>query len=645
MTDPQDHHDIVRCDVLVIGSGAGGLSAAATAACLGLKVIVLEKESQFGGTTAWSGGWMWIPRNPLAVDAGIVEPIDAALTYLQHELGDQFGSPTTDDPAPAVSKQAALPGPDHRQAKLRAFLEHGPQMVRFYREHTAVQFIDGNLIPDFHGDSPGAIEGGRSVCAAPFDAHELGPKINLLRPPLDLTSLWGMGIASGADLRHFLNATRSWPSFVHAAKRVSRHVLDKLLYGRGMHLVAGNALAARLAKTLFDHGGELRVSTRVTELLTQDGTPPGQSQRVIGARATGPYSVPVEFRASKGVVLACGGFAHDTRRKRQMFAHAPTGKEHWSAAPPSNTGDGLRMAEKIGARVRKDLPHPGAWAPVSLVPRRDGTVGAFPHLIERGKPGLIAVTRQGKRFVNEAGSYHDFMSALFVAHGLSDPLHADTGKQALEQIQHSLKPPIEAWLICDHPFLRRWGLGHVKPSPLPIGPALQSGYLKRGATLAELAQACGIDADGLQATIDAYNPAASRGKDPAFGRGSTRYNRVQGDPEHGPNPCVAPIVQPPFYAVRVVPGSLGTFAGLDTDPHARVLDDAGQTIAGLYAAGNDMSSIMGGRYPSGGITLGPAMTFGFIAAHDLAGRNLPTASHASAAIHPPPTSPSTQPDA
>ena len=567
---------VTHCDLLVVGSGAGGLSAAVTAATLGLWVVVAEKAPVFGGTTAWSGGWMWIPRNPLAVEAGLHEDLDAPRRYLRHELGDQF------DPA-----------------RIDAFLRHGPDMVTFFRRHTALQFIDGNGIPDFHGDTPGAVPGGRSVCAAPFDARALGPRLADLRRPLDLVSLWGMGIAAGADLRHFMHAARSWPSLVHATRRVLRHGLDLARHGRGIHLVAGNALVARLAKSAFDRQVDLRVSSPVQRLLIEGG-------RVVGAVLGSAEGGDTEVRAGRGVVLACGGFPHDTARKQALFAHAPTGQEHWSAAPHDNTGDGLRLGESVGAQVRTDLPHAGAWAPVSLVPRADGSTGHFPHLIERGKPGLIAVTRLGQRFVNEAGPYHDFMAALF-----------------------PVIPPgeaVQAWLVCDHRFIRRYGLGHAKPAPMPLGPSLRSGYLRRGRDLAALATACGIDAAGLQRTVDAFNAEARHGRDPAFGRGSTPYNRLQGDAAQQPNPCVAPIEHGPFYAVRVVPGSLGTFAGLRTDASARVLDGQGTPIPGLYAAGNDMASVMGGRYPSGGITLGPAMTFGFIAGHHAAGVALPGAS-------------------
>ncbi|MEY4121226.1 MAG: hypothetical protein RLZZ457_64 [Pseudomonadota bacterium] len=574
-------HDTDTCDLLVVGSGAGALSTAVTAAHLGLKVIVVEKDPHYGGTTAWSGGWMWIPRNPLALRGGVAEPIEKPLSYLRHELGEQFD-----------------------EARARAFLTHGPRMVRFFEAHTALQFIDGNAIPDFHGRTEDAALGGRSVCAAPFDGRLLGPRIQQLKTPLHETTFLGMGIAAGADIRHFFNALRAWGSFGYVVKRVVRHLLEVAWHGRGMHLVNGNALVAGLAKSALDAGVDLRVNTPAVRLITEPSPQGGLSVRGAVVMRDG---VEHRIHAKRGVMLATGGFPHDPQRKRELLPHDPTGLEHFSAASRGNTGDGLRLGESVGAVVATDLKHAAAMAPVSLVPRADGTVVHFPHLIERGKPGLIAVTRFGKRFVNEADSYHDFMQGLLRA------LHSDG--------DHT--EPVQAWLVVDHRFIRRWGLGAVKPAPVPMRRMLANGYLQRGHTLAELAHACGIDAVALQHTVARYNTMADIGYDGEFAKGQTPYNRMQGDATHtGRNPCMAPLQDGPFYAVRVVAGSLGTFAGLRCNEHAQVLNAQGQAMDGLYAGGNDLSSVMGGNYPSGGITLGPAMTFGYIAAHHAARMSL-----------------------
>ena len=558
-----EHH----CDVLVIGSGAGGLSAAVTAAWHGLDVIVAEKEDVCGGTSAWSGGWMWIPRNPLALRAGIVEDEDAPRTYLKHELGNYYDAP-----------------------RVETFLKHAPEMVAFFETETELQFADGNGIADIHGNSPGAGTGGRSVIAAPYDGRKLGAMISLLRKPSRETSLFGMPIQAGPDLAAFLSATRSLKSATHVAKRLARHARDMLLHGRAMQLVNGSALVGRLLASARKSGVKIATQMKAHRLLMDHGC-------VTGATFTTQHGDSV-IHAKHGVVLATGGFPHDRDRRKTMFPHAPTGAEHWSVAAPGATGDGLRLAETVGAVVETNVAAAGAWCPVSLVPHADGTFGHFPHIIDRAKPGVIGVLKNGRRFCNEADGYYDYVAAMLAATPDGDAP--------------------QSWLICDHRFQRRYGLGYSRPAPMPISHLIDRGYLIRAETIAALAHRCGIDAQTLEATITAFNHDAAQGQDTAFGRGETLYNRKNGDPTHGPNPCLAPITQAPFYAVRVVPGSFGTFAGLRTDAGARVLNTDNAPIPGLFAVGTDMASIMGGYYPAGGINLGPAMTFGYIAGKALA---------------------------
>lgn len=554
------------CDLVVIGSGAAGLSAAVTAAHKGLKVIVLEKAPVLGGTTAWSGGWMWVPRNPLAIQAGIVEDFDAPRRYLANVLGNNFDADKVD-----------------------AFLRAAPEMVSFFKEATALQFESGTHIPDTYSDLPGAGQGGRSVIAAPFDGRSLGRDIDRLRKPLAETTFMGMTIQAGADLKAFMTMTRSLSAFVHVTRRFGRHLSDLAWYRRGMQLRNGNALIARLMKSALDLGVDLRTSVTVAKLEADAG----RVCRVGIATAGEPTWIP----ARCGVVLATGGVPHDVARLAPLsFRNTPPR----SLATPFSTGQGAAMAEALGAGFDRSLASASAYCPVSEVPMPDGTTALFPHIIERGKPGIIGVLRNGQRFCNEGNGYHDYVTALLAA----------TPEGATP----------ESWLICTKAFQRRYGLGISRPSPLPVGPYLRSGYIKYGRTVEELACACGIDPDGLEQTLEAYNSHASQGKDPAFGRGETAYNRLQGDALQRPNPCLAPIETGPFYAVRVIPGSFGTFAGLKTNGNAQVLRKDGSVIEGLYAAGTDMASVMGGHYPAGGINLGPAMTFGFIAGKHAAER-------------------------
>ena len=554
-------------DVLVVGTGASGMSAAVTAAHEGLKVLVVDKAPVYGGTTARSGGWLWIPGTKLAKEQGISEPAGAARAYLQHETTTHFDA-----------------------ARVDAFIENGPKAIDFFTEKTCVQFDMPPVFPDYHAEAPGGQPGGRSMVTRPFDARELGDYVSKLAPPVPELTVFGMMLGSGKELWHFLRAFKSIESFWYVAKRFGGHLVDVMRYGRGMTLTNGNALAGRLAKAGMDLNIPVWLNAPVKKLIVE-------GDAVVGATVVRDGK-PIEIRVRRGVVLACGGFPYDVERRKQLFPHAPTGREHFTPSPALNTGDGLRLGESVGGWVDPTIPNAAAWCPTSVVQRKDGTQGVMPHFIDRAKPGVIAVTTKGRRFTNEALSYHDFIQALVKAcKGSSE---------------------VTCWLVCDHQHLREYGLGAVAPFPLPIGKHLKSGYLKRGKSLQELASVIGVPAASLQEEVEVFNRDAASGIDTKFSKGSTAYNRYQGDSLVRPNPCMAPILKGPFYAIKVVVGEIGTFAGLSTDESCQVLSKDRQPVKGLYAVGNDAASVMGGNYPGAGITLGPALTFGYVVGQTLA---------------------------
>lgn len=557
-----------QCDVLIIGSGAGGLSTAIVAKKHGLDVLVVEKESCFGGTTAFSGGVLWIPANGLAQKAGIEDSREAARTYLRHEIGNFFD-----------------------EAAVDAFLDNGPRMLDFFERETEVEFVLSGY-PDYHPDAPGGAQIGRSVTAKAYDATRLGKELARLRMPLETITFIGMMFnSSNEDLKHFFKATSSIRSAAYVGRRLASHLKDLAIYGRGVQITSGNALAARLAKSAFDLGIPLLTDTAAKRLHIEGGTVSGLMVKDAGGERL--------ITARKAVVLAGGGYPHDPAKLAESYPHVARGSRHVSPSPEANTGDGIRLAEAAGARFESKFPNAAAWMPVSLVPMGQGRTGVFPHLVDRYKPGIIAVNRHGKRFVNESNSYHDFGVAMI--------RDSEDGGEAT------------AWLIAGHATIRKYGLGYAKPAPVPVGLYLRNGYLQSGNTLAALAYAIGIDAATLEATVRRYDEGAARGEDPEFGRGSTAFNRFLGDADHKPNPNVAPIGAGPYYALKLLMGDLGTFNGLVTDVVGRVIGHDGAPIPGLYAVGNDRASVMGGHYPGAGITLGPIMTFGYITGRHLAG--------------------------
>jgi succinate dehydrogenase/fumarate reductase flavoprotein subunit len=556
-----------ECDVVIVGSGAAGLSAAITAKKRGLDVVVLEKEPVFGGTTALSGGVLWIPLNQHGRKQNPADTREAVRTYMMQETGSYFDA-----------------------AAVEAFIENGPKMVEFFERETEMKFVP-TLYPDYHPTVAGGVDIGRSILAAPFDIRGLGKDMPRLKPPLKTITFIGMMFnSSNADLKHFFQATKSLTSFIYVAKRLVTHLKELALYQRGIHVTSGNALAARLAKSALDLGIPILTSSPVKEILMKN-------DQATGVRA-GSEGGDRCITARHGVVLACGGFPHDVKRIAKAYPHLQRGGEHLSPTPTSNTGDGLNMAEAVGGKVDIRFKDAAAWMPVSYVPYANGEFGVFPHLLDRYKPGIIGVLKNGQRFTNESNSYHDVGADL---------IQACAGQKDTAM-----------WLVCDKTTLAKYGIGFVKPAPMPIGRFLRNGYLIQGNTLAELAHNAGIDPAGLEHTVRDYNVGAVKGEDPAFGRGTTTFNRYLADPENKPNPCVAPVQTGPFYAVKVVMGDLGTFDGIQTSVVGEVLRDNGSPIPGLYAVGNDRASIMGGNYPAAGITHGPNMTFGYVTANHIA---------------------------
>ncbi|WP_137895789.1 FAD-dependent oxidoreductase [Ramlibacter sp. 2FC] len=556
-------------DLIVVGSGAAGLATAITAKKRGLDVLVLEKEPVFGGTTALSGGVLWIPLNHHGRKQNPADTREAVRRYMMAETGQHYD-----------------------EAAVEAFLDNGPRMVEFFERETEMQFVP-TLYPDYHPDGAGGVDLGRSILAAPYDIRGLGKDMARLKPPLKTITFIGMMFnSSNADLKHFFRATQSLTSFVYVAKRLATHLKELALYRRGINVTSGNALAARLAKSALDLGIPILTGTPAKELIFK-------GNRVAGVR-TGGAGGERRIVARHGVVLACGGFPHDIKRIAKAYPHLRRGHEHLSPTPVGNTGDGVNMAEAAGGRVDIRFTDSAAWMPVSRVPFGNGEFGVFPHLLDRYKPGVIGVLKNGKRFTNESNSYHDVGAAL---------TRACEGQKETAM-----------WLVCDKTTLAKYGLGYVKPAPMPIARHIKNGYLYQGKTLAELARACGMDAAGLEQTVRDYNQHAVRGEDPAFGRGRSSFNRYLADPDQQPNPCVAPVEKGPFYAVRVVMGDLGTFDGIQTSVIGEVLKRDGQPIDGLYAVGNDRASVMGGNYPGAGITHGPNMTFGFVTGNHIADR-------------------------
>ncbi|MBN9790076.1 dehydrogenase [Pseudonocardia sp. TMWB2A] len=554
------------CDVLVIGSGAGGIAAALRAAHDGSSVIVVEKDRYLGGTTAISGGWLWVPGNEHGVREG--DTREEAETYLRHLAGNSYD-------ATAVG----------------AFLDTVPEAMRFFTDEAGIAFHYPEKAPDYQMDAPGAKVSGRAVTVGATDARILGEDRLRMQPYLQSYTVFGYMPEVGPDIAQFLKANRDPAAFRHAARKITATWVQTLLYRRAHLRTNGNALMTRMVAAAREAGIRMWTSTAAEEILR------GPDGVVTGARLSGAHAG--EVRARLGVVIASGGFSGNPELRRRYFLHDPHGDDH-TTPTLGHDGDAVRLTGPLGGHV-DDRPHqPASWGPVTVFRGLRGQKRWFPHLRAFGLPGLIAVDRDGERFANESSSYHDF---------------------GVEMIRNDAdREGTFGWIVADDTAMRRYGIGWAKPWPFPQTVFRRAGYLHSAPSVPELAAKIGVPAAALQRTVEDFNSGAACGEDPRFGRGSNWFHHFKGDMEHRPNPNLAPIEKGPFHAVKIEMGDLGTYAGLAVGPRNEVLDEDAQPVAGLYAVGTAAVSVFGGGYPGYGANIGPAMVFGYRVGRDLGAR-------------------------
>jgi succinate dehydrogenase/fumarate reductase flavoprotein subunit len=556
-------------DLLIAGAGPAGMTAALVASLEGLDVLLCEKSGQIGGTGSTSAGTLWIPGNHQSRNAGFDDSAERAEQYLDALIGS------------VVNRDLRT-----------AFLKSGPIAIDYLERNTEVKFLPCGRHPDYRSNMKGAAVTGRAIVPQPFDGRLLGSDFARVRPPIREFMVFGGMMIGKADIAPLIGRFKSLSNFRHAARLFIRYLLDRTRYPRGARLVMGNALMARLFFSLRKRGVEILFDAPIADVVREDG-------RVVGATIK-LADEEMYVTTRKGVVLATGGYAHN-KRFREAFMPHPVPVH--SLSSECNQGDGVAIGERLGARIAaEEHGNSGLWTPVSVTTRADGTKGLFPHLmLDRAKPGLIAVNSAGRRFVNEALSYHDFVEAMFAANATA--------------------PSIPCYLICDATFMEKYGLGVAYPGMRNLSRLLKTGYLKRGDTLESLANRIGVDAQELRKTVARYNGFAQTGVDVDFGKGETELNRFNGDETHKPNPCIAPLATAPYYAVELWPADIAVSTGLSTDADARVLDKDRHVIPGIYACGNDMASPMSGSYPGPGTTLGPGIVFAYRAAMHAAGKN------------------------
>lgn len=549
-------------DVLVVGSGAGGMTAALRAAHAGFDALIVEKGPRYGGTSATSGGGVWLPCNHLMAAAGVEDSPAAALDYL-----------------------SALAGDDVPHANVAAFVAHGARMLRWLEENSEVRYAAMAEYADYYQELPGARSGARSLDPLPYHARELGDEFPAMQESHRQTRVLGLMGYTNNEGAVLLSKAPGW--FGLMTRLALDYFLDlpwRLRSRRSRRLTMGNALIGRLRKSLLDRRVPIWLNCPAGELLREGDT-------VVGLRVLRDGK-PMAIRARRGVILAAGGFEH-SQALRERFLPSPT-SARWSAAHPNNTGDMLLAAQAIGAATA--LLDEAWWGPAITVAGEDRARMLFS---ERSMPGAIMVNGEGRRFVNESVAYTTAVQAMYRPGNLP------------------------AWLIFDARYKRDYPFGPLLPGGMFLNwlqPAhLRRQLLKRAGSIGELAGQLGIPAAALTDTVERFNGFARCGSDADFHRGENSYDLIYGDARIQPNPCLAPLAEPPFYAIEIWPGDIGTKGGLRTNAAAQVLDTQGEAVEGLYAIGNCAASVTGRYYPGAGATLGPAMTFGLLAAEHACG--------------------------